>query len=106
MRMTGLIAVLVLAAAPAFAGNIDGKWTGSIDTPNGPVQLTYVLASMGTQLTGTAAGPDVVGGVCRGSPTGSATRADHYAIGSDRTAVGLGKTCTRKKGAERAQECC
>jgi hypothetical protein len=58
MRTKLFIAALALASAPAFAASIDGKWTGSIDTPNGAVQLTYMLASMGTQLTGTAAGPD------------------------------------------------
>lgn len=58
MRTTGWLVALVMLSAPAFAGNIDGKWTGSIDTPNGPVRLTYVLASKGTELTGTAAGPD------------------------------------------------
>src|SRR6516162_7766084 len=58
MRTTGLIAALLIASSPAFAGNIDGKWTGSVDTPNGPAQLVYMLASKGTELTGTAAGPD------------------------------------------------
>ncbi len=55
MRTT-VFAALMMVSFTAFAGDIDGKWTGSIDTPNGPVQLTYVLASKGTQLTGTAAG--------------------------------------------------
>jgi hypothetical protein len=58
MRATRLIAALLISSAPAFAGSIDGKWTGSVDTPQGHVDLTYVLASTGTELTGTATGPD------------------------------------------------
>lgn len=58
MRRTVLIAALMMLSAAAFADGIDGKWTGSVDTPNGPVQLTYTFAAKGTQLTGTALGPD------------------------------------------------
>lgn len=57
MRTAALLATLMMLSSVAFAGDIDGKWTGSVDTPNGPAQLTYMLASKGTQLTGTAAGP-------------------------------------------------
>jgi hypothetical protein len=78
MRTTGLIALLAMLSAPAFAGNIDGKWTGSIDTPNGPVQLTYVFASKGTELTGTAAGPD-----------GNATPLEHGKIEGDKVSFSL-----------------
>ena len=58
MRTMALLATLMMLSPVAFAGDIDGKWTGSVDTPNGPVQLTYMLAAKGTELTGTAAGPD------------------------------------------------
>ncbi len=30
---------LLLAALPAFAADVDGKWTGSVDSPNGPVAV-------------------------------------------------------------------
>jgi hypothetical protein len=78
MRITGLFALLALLSVPAFAANIDGKWTGSIDTPNGPVQLTYVFASKGTELTGTAAGPD-----------GNATPLEHGKIEGDKVSFSL-----------------
>ncbi len=58
MRKTAFIALLAMLSIPAFAADIDGKWIGSIDGPGGAVQLTYVLAAKGTELTGTAAGPD------------------------------------------------
>ncbi len=58
MNIRLLACVLLLAAPPAFAADVDGKWTGSIDTPNGPVELTYVFMAEGTRLTGTTTGPD------------------------------------------------
>jgi hypothetical protein len=38
MRTTlkGLLLALLLIAAPAFAANVDGDWTGSFDSPSGP----------------------------------------------------------------------
>jgi hypothetical protein len=58
MSIRALACGLLLAAAPAFAADLDGKWTGSIDTPNGPVDLTYQLKADGKTLTGTTSGPD------------------------------------------------
>jgi hypothetical protein len=49
--------LLLAAAAPAFAADIDGKWAGTIDTPNGPVMLNYTFKATGEVLTGTTAGP-------------------------------------------------
>jgi hypothetical protein len=31
---------LLLVSAPAFAADVDGKWTGSLDTPGGPAPIT------------------------------------------------------------------
>jgi hypothetical protein len=50
--------LVLLCAAPAFAGDIDGKWTGSIDTPNGAVAINYTFKSEGDALTGFTTGPD------------------------------------------------
>ena len=58
MKIRSLAWGLLLAAAPAFAGDVDGHWTGSLDTPNGPVELSYDLKSVGAALTGTTTGPD------------------------------------------------
>jgi len=49
---------LLLLASPAFAADIDGKWTGSIDTPNGTVALNYTFKAEGATLTGSTSGPD------------------------------------------------
>jgi hypothetical protein len=58
MNIRILACGLLLAAAPVFAADLDGKWTGKIDTPNGPVDLTYQLKADGKTLTGTTTGPD------------------------------------------------
>ena len=54
----GLLLTLALLTAPAFAANVDGDWTGPIDSPNGPVQMNYSFKADGTKLTGTTTGPD------------------------------------------------
>jgi hypothetical protein len=45
------IAVLAIATT-AFAADVNGKWVGSVDTPNGPIELTYELKADGETLTG------------------------------------------------------
>jgi hypothetical protein len=49
--VAALIAVLAIAAT-AFAADVNGKWIGSVDTPNGPIELTYDLKADGESLTG------------------------------------------------------
>jgi hypothetical protein len=53
-----LLLGLLLCCAPAFAAGIDGDWSGSLDTPNGPVQISYSFKADGGTLTGTTTGPD------------------------------------------------
>jgi hypothetical protein len=49
---------LMLVAAPARAADVDGKWSGSLDTPMGAVQVGFTFKADGTTLTGTSTGPD------------------------------------------------
>jgi len=56
--MRALSCGLLLVALPAFSHEVDGKWTGSLDTPNGPVQVNYSFMANGTTLTGSTTGPD------------------------------------------------
>ena len=62
LRPTWLLLVvmlaLVLAAAPARAADVDGKWSGSLDSPMGPVQMGFTLKADGATLSGTSTGPD------------------------------------------------
>ena len=57
-RTLGLALGLLLFALPAFAADVDGKWTGSIDTPNGPAQVSFMFKADGATLTGSTTGPD------------------------------------------------
>ena len=58
MKIQKLVLGLLLAATPAFAADVDGKWTGSLDTPNGAVQVNFLFKADGASLTGTTTGPD------------------------------------------------
>jgi len=53
-----LVAVVLLAAVPAFAADIDGKWTGTLDTPMGPAMVGFTFKANGASLTGTTTTPD------------------------------------------------
>jgi len=59
MKMRALVCGLLLAVAlPAFAADVDGKWKGSLDTPNGPVEVNFTFKADGAKLTGSTTGPD------------------------------------------------
>ncbi len=58
MKFKALLLGTLLAAGPAFGADVDGNWTGSIDTPNGPVQVDYTFKAAGAALTGSTKGPD------------------------------------------------
>ena len=49
---------LLLVAAPARAADVDGKWTGSLDTPMGAVNVGFNFKADGATLSGTTTGPD------------------------------------------------
>lgn len=51
-----LLAALALFTVSAFAAGIDGKWTASMDTPNGPMTTTFTFKADGDKLTGTMTG--------------------------------------------------
>lgn len=58
MKIRMLALGLLLAASPVFAADIDGNWSGSLDTPNGPVEIRFAFKADGDKLTGTSTGPD------------------------------------------------
>jgi hypothetical protein len=56
MRRALLALVMTIGmAASAFAADVTGKWIGSVETPNGPIELTYEFKAAGEALTGTVA---------------------------------------------------
>ena len=58
MKIRMVLAGLVLMTASAFAADIDGKWSGSVDTPNGAVTIGYSFKAEGAALSGSMTGPD------------------------------------------------
>ena len=53
-----MVVGLLLLAAPAFAADVDGKWTGSVSTPMGDLPVQYEFKADGATLTGTTLGFD------------------------------------------------
>ena len=56
--LLGLLGLLLVSAPSSAAGAVDGKWTGMIDTPMGPVAVGFSFKSDGAMLTGTTSAPD------------------------------------------------
>jgi hypothetical protein len=51
-------AALMLFAVSALAADVDGKWTGSLSTPNGDIPVSFNFMADGATLNGSMAGPD------------------------------------------------
>lgn len=47
---TGILLALCISA---LAAGIDGKWTGQVEGPQGPMDATFVFKADGEKLTGT-----------------------------------------------------
>jgi hypothetical protein len=58
MKKLVLLLLVLLWAVPALAADVDGKWTGSVETPNGDIAVGFEFKSEGTMLTGTTTGVD------------------------------------------------
>ncbi len=58
MKLFAPVAALLLLAVSAFAADVDGKWTGSVSTPNGDFPVTFNFKADGATLNGSMAGPD------------------------------------------------
>lgn len=58
MRLCTLLLAALLLASPARAADVDGKWAGTIATPNGDIALAFEFKADGTTLTGTTVGLD------------------------------------------------
>ena len=53
-----MVVGLLLLAAPAFAADVDGKWTGTVSTPMGDLPVQYEFKADGAMLPGTTLGFD------------------------------------------------
>ena len=57
-KVYAIVVGFMLLAAPAFAADVDGKWSGTVSTPMGDIPVAYEFKSEGTTLTGTTLGID------------------------------------------------
>jgi hypothetical protein len=57
-KISALLLAVLLLAAPAFAADVDGKWSANLDSPNGAITIGYTFKADGATLTGTTTGPD------------------------------------------------
>src|SRR5688572_25361919 len=57
-KVYAIVVGLMLLAAPAFAADVDGKWSGTVSTPMGDIPVGYEFKAEGTTLTGTTLGID------------------------------------------------
>lgn len=53
-----LVLVALMVSVPALAADVDGKWSGAVDTPNGQFPVNFTFKADGAMLTGSLAGPD------------------------------------------------
>jgi hypothetical protein len=58
MKVSTTLITLLLLAAPAFAADVDGKWKGSMSTPNGDIPVGFTFKADGAALTGSMSGMD------------------------------------------------
>jgi hypothetical protein len=52
MRLPKFVIGFLLLAVSAFAADVDGKWSGTISTPNGDFPQTFTFKAEGAKLTG------------------------------------------------------
>lgn len=57
-KVHAIVVGLLLIAAPAFAADVDGKWTGTVSTPMGDLPVAFEFKADGVTLTGTTLGFD------------------------------------------------
>ena len=58
MRFLVIATLLSILAVPAFAADVDGKWNGTVTTPQGEIPVTFNFKADGTMLTGSTLGFD------------------------------------------------
>ncbi|MBM3811184.1 MAG: hypothetical protein FJW20_06060 [Acidimicrobiia bacterium] len=56
MKFLQVTAVALLLAASALAGDVTGKWKGTVETPQGSRETTLTLKAEGANLTGSISG--------------------------------------------------
>ena len=57
-KLLVIVAAMLMAAVPALAADVDGKWSGSIAGPAGDFQINFTFKADGASLTGSTTGMD------------------------------------------------
>ncbi len=57
VRPLCFVVVALVAVSIGYTQDINGKWKGQIQTPNGPMDLVFSFKAMGDSLTGAVEGP-------------------------------------------------
>jgi opacity protein-like surface antigen len=52
------LCLFLVSATPASAADVDGKWSGSLDAGQGPINIMFTFKADGTNLSGSTVGPD------------------------------------------------
>jgi hypothetical protein len=58
MKYRSIVMGLLVTAALSFAADVDGEWTGTMNTPNGDVPVSFTFKADGATLNGSTSGPD------------------------------------------------
>jgi len=58
MRFLTVAVTVLMLAACALAADVDGKWSGTVDTPNGAIPQAFTFKADGATLNGAMAGMD------------------------------------------------
>ena len=57
-KLLVIIAAMLMAAVPALAADVDGKWSGSLAGPAGDFQINFTFKADGATLTGSTTSMD------------------------------------------------
>ena len=58
MKILALMTLLLVFSIPVFAADVDGKWAGMVETPNGAAPVGFTFKADGEKLTGSTLGFD------------------------------------------------
>jgi hypothetical protein len=58
MKFLATAMIMLALCVPAFAADVDGKWTGTVAGQAGPLNVAFTFKADGAKLTGTTTGLD------------------------------------------------
>ena len=58
MKLFAIASVFLLLTIPAYAAEVDGKWTGSVQGQGGEFPVAFTFKADGSKLTGSTTGFD------------------------------------------------